>query len=147
MNIFTYGTLMIPSVMNAVTGGDFRSEKATLRGYARYRVKGEVYPGIVPDSDACVDGVVYQDVDEASVERLDTFEGQFYERVRVSLETPAGGALGADTYVVRPENGSELSTQPWEFEHFRAEGLERFLGSYSGFRAIAEPEGEDKIDA
>jgi len=147
MHVFTYGTLMIPSVMNAVTGGDFRSEKASLRGYARYLVRGEVYPGIVPSPGACTDGVVYLGVDEASVERLDIFEGQFYERFQVSLETEDGESLEADTYVVRPENRGLLTSAPWELEEFRAEGLERFLNNYFGFRAIAEPEHEDTTDA
>ncbi len=39
MHVFTYGTLMLPSVMESVTGRRFSSRKATLDGYARFRVK------------------------------------------------------------------------------------------------------------
>lgn len=58
MNIFSYGTLMIPSVMHAVTGRHFRSQKAILRDYARFTVKGELYPGIISITDAITEGIV-----------------------------------------------------------------------------------------
>ena len=39
MNIFTYGSLMFPSVMKAVTGREFASKKARVKNYARFKVK------------------------------------------------------------------------------------------------------------
>ncbi len=60
MNIFAYGTLMIPSVMYAVTGRHFRSQKAILKDYARFTVKGESYPGIIPVMNAITEGKIYK---------------------------------------------------------------------------------------
>jgi hypothetical protein len=41
MNIFTYGSLMFPSVLKAVTGREFAAKKARVKNCARFRVKGE----------------------------------------------------------------------------------------------------------
>ena len=40
MHVFTYGTLMIPEVMEAVAGHVPNSVPATARGYAAYRIRG-----------------------------------------------------------------------------------------------------------
>ena len=79
MHVFTYGTSMIPSVMEAVTGHRFASREAMLHGYARFRVKGTSYPGIVEAAGATTDGVLYLDIDAPSLARLDAFEGAFYQ--------------------------------------------------------------------
>ena len=79
MHVFTYGTLMLPSVMEAVTGRRFAAQKAMLHGYARFRVKGASYPGVVEAVGATTDGVLYLDVDAPSLARLDAFEGAFYQ--------------------------------------------------------------------
>jgi len=64
MKIFAYGTLMIPEVMYAVTTCKFRFDNAILRDYARFTVKGESYPGIIPVTDAVTEGIIYFDVAE-----------------------------------------------------------------------------------
>ncbi len=67
MNIFACGTLLIPSVMYAVTAREFRFNNAILRGYAPFTVKGETYPGIIPITDAITEGIIYFDVDKSRV--------------------------------------------------------------------------------
>ena len=71
MNLFTYGSLMVPSVMEAVTGRTFSARRAALADYVRFRVSGASYPGIVPRWGVVIDGVVYLDVDAAAVACLD----------------------------------------------------------------------------
>ena len=138
MHVFTYGTLMIPSVMEAVTGRRFASRKATLRGYARFRVKGASYPGLVEAAGATTDGVLYLDVDAASVVRLDAFEGAFYQRTRVEVYTPEHDRWPAEVYVVPPHHRAHLSSEAWRLDDFRREHLEAFLASYHGFSALGE---------
>ena len=138
MNIFTYGTLMLPSVMRKVVGKDFASRRAVLKGYARFQVKGVTYPGIIPREAATTDGVLYLDVDDSSVGTLDEFEGDLYERVVVEVETEDGDALPACTYVVRPERADCLSARSWDLAEFRQNGLDEFLSTYEGFDAIRE---------
>jgi gamma-glutamylcyclotransferase (GGCT)/AIG2-like uncharacterized protein YtfP len=133
MNIFTYGTLMIPSVMHVVTARHFRSQKAILRDYARFRVKGESYPGIIPVTDAITEGIVYFNVNEFSLERLDTFEGDLYERTRIRVETEKKEILNAQAYVIRSKYLGYLSRKAWDVKEFIKKDLEMFLMTYSGF--------------
>ncbi len=133
MNIFTYGTLMIPAVMVAVAGRYFRSQKATLRDYARFTVKRESYPGIIPMADALTAGIVYFDVDEWSSARLDTFEGDLYQRTSVRVEAQGEEMLNAETYVTKPEYRGYLSFKVWDVKRFIQNDLEAFLSTYQGF--------------
>ena len=88
--IFTYGSLLFTEIMQAVTGKLFPSQSAVLRDYARYRVRGANYPGIVPAPGLSVEGQLYQDVDQAAVEHLDFFEGDLYRRISVDVDTESG---------------------------------------------------------
>ena len=47
-NAFVYGTLMADEVLRLLIHRVPRSKPATLSGYQRYRVKGQVFPAIVP---------------------------------------------------------------------------------------------------
>lgn len=124
---------MIPDVMYAVTTREFRFVDAILRGYARFTVKGESYPGIIPVTDAVTAGIIYFDVDELSLERLDEFEGDLYQRTPILVETVEKEILNAETYVVKPEYRDYLSTNGWDVNKFTKTYLETFLESCQGF--------------
>lgn len=134
MNLFVYGTLMIPAVMNAVTDRQFRFVEAILTGYARYTVKGETYPGIIPETDAVTKGILCFDVDELSLERLDAFEGDLYQRTLILAETEKGEMFSAETYAVKPEFRDCLSLRKWNVKEFAQNHLKKFLESDSGFQ-------------
>jgi gamma-glutamylcyclotransferase (GGCT)/AIG2-like uncharacterized protein YtfP len=134
MNLFVYGTLMICSVMHAVTARKFRFVDAVLSGYARYTVKGESYPGIIPVPDAVTEGIVYLDVDELSFKRLDAFEGDLYQRTPILVETEKGEIFNAETYTIKPEYRNCLSLKEWNAREFAQKDLESFLKTYSGFQ-------------
>jgi gamma-glutamylcyclotransferase (GGCT)/AIG2-like uncharacterized protein YtfP len=130
MNLFVYGTLMIPSVMYAVTVRKFRFVEAILTGYARYMVKGEYYPGIIPETDAVTKGILCFDVDVLSLERLDAFEGDLYQRTPILAETKKGESFSAETYAVKPEFRGCLSSRKWDVKEFSQNYLEAFLKTY-----------------
>ncbi|MBW2406313.1 MAG: gamma-glutamylcyclotransferase [Deltaproteobacteria bacterium] len=134
MNIFTYGTLMIPSVMHAVAARKFRFINAVLKGYARFTVKGESYPGIVQVKDAVTEGIIYFDVDEWSLGRLDAFEGDLYQRTPVWVETEKEEILNVETYVIKSEYQGYLSSKAWNVKEFAKKHLKAFLEGYQGFR-------------
>jgi gamma-glutamylcyclotransferase (GGCT)/AIG2-like uncharacterized protein YtfP len=134
MKIFTYGTLMIPEVMYAVTTREFRFKNAILRGYARFTVKGEFYPGIIPVTDAVTEGIIYFDVDELSLARLDAFEGDLYQRTALLAEMDGGKIFNAEAYVVKPKFRNHLSSSEWNVTTFAQKHLGAFLETYSGFK-------------
>ena len=135
--IFTYGSLMVPSIFLAVAGKDYRFEPARLSDYARYCVKGETYPGITLSPKNRVEGVVYFGVDDVSVGRLDAFEGEYYRRTAVSVTLHAGETVGAQAYVVRDEFEDLLSKEEWDFETFKIRHQKAFIERYFGFSRLS----------
>ena len=140
MHVFTYGTLMFPQVWQAVVGREFRAVGAVLAGYAIYRVQDAVFPGITAsDAGGCVCGVVYLDVDHASLVRLDRFEDDFYERRTVHVACDDGEARDAEAYVVPQERRAVLTNDPWQADEFVASGgLEEFIRRFQGFARLVD---------
>jgi len=125
---------MISNIMYAVTTREFRFKSAALRDYARFMVKGESYPGIIPVTDAVTQGIIYFDVDELSLERLDIFEGDLYLRTAISAELERAEIINAEAYVVKPEFRIYLSSSEWNIKKFVQKHLKAFLENYSGFQ-------------
>ena len=136
-NIFTYGSLMVPSIFLVVAGKDYRFEPAYLSGYARYCLKGEYYPGIVLSPISRMEGVVYFDVNDASVRRLDAFEGEDYKRTSVTVALEGKGTVDAQAYVIRNEFEDLLSKEEWDFETFKIRHQNTFIERYVGFSRLS----------
>jgi gamma-glutamylcyclotransferase (GGCT)/AIG2-like uncharacterized protein YtfP len=135
MHVFTYGSLMFPEVWRIVVGREFATVAGALAGYSIFRVADEPYPGItVSTPTSVVPGLIYLDVDAASIERLDRFEGDFYNRANVPIDCANGEQFTADAYIVRPQNRHLLTDEAWTPESFVASGgLAQFLARYQGF--------------
>lgn len=138
MHVFTYGTLMYPEVWRAVAGSDFPSVQGTAAGYAIYRVQGAQFPGIVAAAAGeAVRGVVYLDVDEAALNRLDRFEDDFYNRRSLKIDCDDGQRRSAEAYVVPPGNRRVLSDERWNRDEFVARGhLAEFIERFAGFSRL-----------
>jgi gamma-glutamylcyclotransferase (GGCT)/AIG2-like uncharacterized protein YtfP len=134
MNIFTYGTLMIPTVMYTVTNRHFRSQKAILRGYARFTVRAQSFPGIISVPDAITKGIIYLDVDEPSLQQLDAFEGDLYRRTPIRVEIQEDKMLPAEAYVIKRKYRGYLSSKKWDVDDFSQNALESFLETRQGLR-------------
>ena len=139
-HVFAYGTLMFSEVWRLVTGRDERGVPGRLDGHAVFRVRDAVYPGMVWTGGAStVPGVVYLNVDEAAIQRLDEFEDAFYERREVSAVFADGAKCQCCAYVVPAHRQQLLTREPWTPERFSACGdLARFLNRYPGFTRLRE---------
>ena len=131
VDVFTYGSLMVPRVMETVTGRLFDQAPALLRGFARYALRGETYPGLVQEVTATTDGVLWRDVDDDSLRRIDDFEGDWYERHPVSVIAGAD-EIQAETYVLIEAQRHRVSRRTWSRSRFESRYLQRFLASYGG---------------
>ena len=129
MNLFTYGSLILPEVWEAVTGEQRASEAGSIRGYIRRTVAGATFPGILytGNKNDRVDGAIYRDIDSHSLESLDQFESDFYIRKNVDAHGNNGTTLACGAYVVPSENSGLLSEEEWSLEKFTHEHLDTFL--------------------
>ena len=129
MRLFCYGTLQFPEIMQAVTGCRFTGIPAVLEDYACCTVRGQVYPGIAPATGIHTEGIVYAGIGTAQLKKLDRFEGDLYERIRVCVSDRAGKPLQAWVYVVPTAMHKLLTAATWNREAFELTQLPHFLKS------------------
>lgn len=124
--LFCYGTLMVSEIFGLIAGVS-RPEPApaSLPGFERRRLSGKVYPGIRRCDDATVDGVVYA-VSKLALAPLDRYEGDMYQRERVTVST-ANGTHEAWTYILRPRYCHLMQNSDWELQEFRQRHLPDYL--------------------
>ena len=137
MNLFTYGTLMDPSIMAQVSGAEHRSRRSVLHDYVRKTVIGEVYPAIIRREGSSVEGTVYYDVSSESFERLDRFEGSLYQRAEVPVICDDGESVAAETYVITESAVHQLSEEDWSYDRFLSKDRMLFLAAYPGYDELA----------
>lgn len=130
MNVFVYGTLLVPKIWETVTRTErLVSESASLSGFEIRCVRDAVYPGIFasPTAATPVPGRVFYEVPESALRRLDAYEDDFYLREEVFPEISAGVQVSAQAYLVPPgKAASILSSHGWSLEWFEANGLDGF---------------------
>ena len=133
-HIFTYGSLMFDQIWRRVVAGDYQKTTAVLKGYDRKRVRGESYPVIYPSAiHSQVPGIVYFNVSAADLEKLDIFEGEYYDRKNALVATHEGKKISAAVYVLREEFYPIISFEDWDAAHFEKVDMQRFIDSYIGF--------------
>lgn len=137
MDLFVYGTLMVPQVMRSVSGHRGVAEPAYLPGFRRRSLRDAVYPAVIASAGDSVEGLLYRAVSAGELQRLDIFEGEQYRRMTVRV-TVADGAVSAETYVLASGLAGLLSDRDWSLAHFlESGGLEQFLAGYVGFSDLA----------
>ena len=126
-HLFAYGTLEIPAVMYAVTGQHHPAEAAVLPDYSRYLLASKPYPGIVPQLNADVKGMLYRNLSPQIWQRLDRYEDDFYQRQQVTVLSRRGERIEAWTYIVPMAYQHLLSQISWDRRYFTKHRLRRFL--------------------
>ena len=127
-SLFTYGTLMAPAVMRAVSGRLFASQPASLDGHIRRSLRGAVYPGIIPGPGS-VTGVLYRGLDPHALTRCDQFEGNQYVRRSVHVTAASGDRVCALCYILAPAARHLMTDADWDFDQFMRLHLARYLGN------------------
>lgn len=125
---------MLAEVMECVAGRRCERRPAVLAGFRRGRLRDRLYPGLVPDAAARVEGVLWEGLDAAALARIDRFEGELYERRRCEVAPAAGERVAADVYVLAPAHRALLLARDWDEAEFRALHLADYL---AGCRAFA----------
>lgn len=127
-DVLTYGSLMFEPVWSAVVTGQYSSRAVRVDGWQRYVIPGEDYPGAVLSAGSSMTAVLWEDVGAEDLARLDAFEGDQYERVRVFVGPDSRPAW---IYAWRGER--PLATTLWDPDVFTQQGvMARFLASHLG---------------
>ena len=127
IHLFTYGTLEIPEVMEAVTGKAWASAEARAKGFAKFLLNGRIYPGMTAAPGAICSGRIYYHIDRRTLEVLDAFEDEVYTRERIEVEVEGGRPLQAYAYLILPQDRACLTSTPWKPDEFMAKHLARYL--------------------
>lgn len=130
INIFVYGTLMFDPVWLSISGRSCFKREASLTGYKRTAVKGQLYPVLIPASGKQkVDGIIYFNISKKIVNRLDVFEGHTYFRQKVNVSLPGGSLIPAHVYILKKEYYYIIDNKDWDAQSFESEYLPLFLKS------------------
>ncbi|HZG05951.1 MAG TPA: gamma-glutamylcyclotransferase family protein [Streptomyces sp.] len=82
--LFAYGTLRFPEVLRALLGRVPARTPAGVAGWRAAALEGRPYPGLVPAGGTAT-GLLLTDLTPGEWRVLDAFEGEEYERRRLSL--------------------------------------------------------------
>jgi BirA family biotin operon repressor/biotin-[acetyl-CoA-carboxylase] ligase len=125
-DVLTYGSLMFEPVWSAVVTGQYSSRAVQVDGWQRYVIPGEDYPGAVLSAGSSMTAVIWEGVGAEDLARLDAFEGDQYERVRVLVDLESRPAW---IYAWRGERA--LTSTLWDPDAFAQPGvMERFLARH-----------------
>jgi hypothetical protein len=124
---FFYGSLMDPDVLSAVAGERIppaRLVPARLSGYERLCARFSVFPLIVEDPGAEVEGVLVRGIGPAAASRLSRYEGPGYVLIKRPVTTADGRG---EAFVFIPARPGRSSGKIWDFETWRRRHKRRLL--------------------
>ena len=126
--VFVYGTLQYPSILTALINRVPTMHKAVVHGYRRYGLTDFVFPAVVEEASASVDGLLLTGLSEEEMVILDEYEGDEYRKeeveVKVFLDTDRSAEAmetsleKALLYVWMDEYKHLLSGKEWNKEAF-----------------------------
>jgi len=125
--LFVYGTLRFPEIVERLCGRRLTGERAVLPGHRCRLVAGERFPAVLPDPGEATPGLLYRQIDERLLTRLDDYEGAWYQRLLRRVEPCSGPPEEAWVYLLAPAHAHRLSDQPWDPGCFRRRHLAGFL--------------------
>lgn len=129
--LFTYGTLQAQEIIESITGLQLQREPAGLSGFACYRVKNALYPGIIPQARKSVTGTVFSGLHDQALQQLDHFEGPLYTRETVTIFNDKRQLMPAWAYVIKPSCRHVLTRELWCYETYETQFIARFRRYYS----------------
>jgi gamma-glutamylcyclotransferase (GGCT)/AIG2-like uncharacterized protein YtfP len=116
--------------MHSVTGHVYVGINARLHDYAIFLVRGTEYPGIIPQKGAITEGILYRDIGPETLQVLDYFESDHYDRMVVHVTTDDGISEDAYAYVINDNNRDILTREFWDYDEFLRYGIDSFMQSF-----------------
>jgi len=126
-DLFVYGTLRFPEVLDALLGRVPELAPARAEGWRVAALHGRVYPGLVAAADGVADGLLIRGLSVEESELLHAYEDVEYDVVELLLD---GGGL-ALAYRWK----GEVLDEDWDLEWFTREILARYVPGCVEWRA------------
>ena len=132
-HLFTYGTLMVPSVWHRFVRRKTSSVGAAIRGYRRTRICIDTYPVLTPAPQKSeVMGLLYRNITAKEFILLDRYEGEFYHRKTIPVVLESGKVIGAQVYLLKPRYRHLASRESWHLSPFTQDILPAFYAQQVG---------------
>lgn len=133
-DLFVYGSLIFAPVWQNLVTQDYPSLPAFLPRYSRRKILLDNYPVAYPDnSSSGFLGKLYCGMNSRDLQRLDSFEGEIYERVECEVFT-AKGRISAQVYRPKITYQILISHVPWTPRLFEVCLMKGFLERYCARR-------------
>ncbi len=113
---FTYGSLMYADIFERVAGRVPECSPATLNNWRRHALRDRTYPGAVQELGHSIRGVLWHDISDSELIRLDAFESSEYQRIEVEVTLESGQTLMAQIYAWL--NPGLLEVNDWSQDDF-----------------------------
>ena len=116
-NLFAYGTLMIDEIFFSITGNYVKNTPGYLNNYICYRVRDKNYPGII-SGNGFTTGVIYQDLPFDVILKLDDYEGNQYQRVKVLVNKDTTNQVPAWCFIYKEDLQNNLLKDLWTLQWY-----------------------------
>lgn len=127
MNLFSYGTLQFPEVMSVLLQETFTFEDIEIDGFKCRKLKGEVFPGAIPDEHEKIVGRLYFGLSNQHQIIIDEFESDYYSSNETIVNSSTRGEVPAVIYILRNEFYSLMETTFWDKDQFQRDLLKKYL--------------------
>lgn len=129
-NIFVYGTLLFPEILERLTGKTFKSKEGYLNDFKRYEIFDDniprKYPAIIESKGEKVEGKIVFDLDQESLNILNYFEDEKYEPKILKAYSHSGEEYQVLVYVWKDEFKDMLKGD-WDIDYFKDNYLSIYL--------------------
>ncbi|BDA40600.1 AIG2-like protein D [Coccomyxa sp. Obi] len=137
-NVFVYGTLMSEEVVMTLIKRAPKQQPARIRGYRRHRIKGFIFPAIIPATESDeVNGLVLYDLSEKEMEVFDEFEGEEYYKADAVPILDDGTQVEASVYVWQ-DSARHLLYGSWDYQEWRSKHLADYVKMCASFQEELE---------
>jgi gamma-glutamylcyclotransferase (GGCT)/AIG2-like uncharacterized protein YtfP len=124
-NIFVYGTLQSPRLIQKLTGRTFKSTPGILQGYKRYCILNADYPAIIEKEGHQTEGKIFENVDDQSMEILSFYEGEDY--IQKGVNVFSNGNLIKAIAFVWVGDFNILDDRNWDLYEFEKYTLQEYI--------------------
>ncbi|TKY74616.1 AIG2 protein [Spatholobus suberectus] len=145
-NVFVYGSLLADEVVHTLLKRVPPTAPAILHDYHRFKIKGRVYPAILPVQNNKVTGRVLLGISGVELDILDGFEDVEYTRSDVEVFLmDKSEKLQVHAYVWSNQNDPNLYAE-WDFEEWKQVHMNDFVKMTNGFMQELElPESKPRV--